>query len=69
MGRAFVSEVTAFGDRLAQRGPLRATVAAFNSRALSVVTACGFTESSRFRRADGEEFVMVVRTAGDRRPT
>jgi hypothetical protein len=37
--------------------------AGFNDRALRVATACGFAEATRFRRADGVEFAILVRGA------
>jgi RimJ/RimL family protein N-acetyltransferase len=62
IGRAFLTAVVTFSQRHSLDRSLRATVAAFNARAIRVVRSVGFTEATRFRRPiDGVEFVILER--------
>jgi RimJ/RimL family protein N-acetyltransferase len=62
IGRAFLTAVVTFSQKYSSERPLRATVAAFNARAISVVRSVGFTEVTHFRRpVDGVEFVIFER--------
>jgi RimJ/RimL family protein N-acetyltransferase len=66
IGRAFLTAVVTFSRECSLDRPLRATVAAFNARAIRVVQSVGFTEVTRFRRPlGGVEFVILER-AGER---
>jgi hypothetical protein len=63
LGRAFLDVIApAAGRRFAGRA-LRATVAAFNRRALKLVT--GFVEVERCRGPDDLEFVVFVRRGAE----
>jgi RimJ/RimL family protein N-acetyltransferase len=61
LGRAFLDAIAAAAGRRFAGRALRATVAAFNRRALKLVTGAGFVEVERFRRPDDLEFVVLVR--------
>jgi ribosomal-protein-alanine N-acetyltransferase len=63
-GAAFLGAVVALAARHAGARRLRATVAAFNVRALQACARVGFREAGRFRRpADDGEFVILLRAA------
>jgi [ribosomal protein S18]-alanine N-acetyltransferase len=61
-GLDFLSAVLAFAAEAVGPRSLRATVAAFNARALRVCERGGFRRTGGFRRPlDGAEFVILVR--------
>ncbi len=62
IGRAFLTAAVTFSQNYSLDRPLRATVAAFNARALRAVQGVGFFEVARFQRpVDGVEFVILER--------
>ncbi len=62
LGRAAVSTGLAFGRQRFAPAAFRVTVAAYNTRALRVVTSLGFRVIESFRAAaDGREFQLLVR--------
>jgi len=62
-GEMFVRVAMDFGKMFFNPEKFRATVAAFNTRALRMCEKAGFVWSQRFTRADGTEFVVLVREA------
>jgi ribosomal-protein-alanine N-acetyltransferase len=61
LGRSFLAAIVAAAVERAGGLPLRATIAAFNMRALRVVGDAGFAQTARFRRDDDVEFVVLLR--------
>lgn len=62
LGRLAISTGLAFGRELFAPAAFRVTVAAFNSRALRVVTRLGFAELGRFSAStDGRGYVLLVK--------
>lgn len=61
LGRLAISAGLAFGRELFAPAAFRVTVAAFNTRALRVVTSLGFAEIGRFDASDGRQFVLLTR--------
>lgn len=63
MGEMFVRVATDFGKMFFNPDKYRATVAAFNTRALRMCEKAGFVWSQQFTRDDGVEFVVLVKDA------
>ena len=61
MGRMFVRVATDFGDMFFHPKKFRATIAAFNTRALHMCEKAGFVWTQQFTRDDGTEFVVLVK--------
>jgi RimJ/RimL family protein N-acetyltransferase len=63
IGEMFVRVATDFGQMFFTPDKLRATIAAFNTRALRMCEKAGFTETSSFTREDGTKFVILIKDA------
>ncbi len=62
LGRLAISAGLAFGREASAPAAFRVTVAAFNTRALRVVTSLGFVETGQFNAStDGRAYVLLVR--------
>lgn len=65
-GAAFLSAIVGFARDELGLVRLRVTVADWNERALRAVRSLGFQDSTRFERADGRSFLVLL-SNGDRR--
>jgi [ribosomal protein S18]-alanine N-acetyltransferase len=64
LGLAVLNAGLAFGQRTFAPPAFRVTVAAFNQRALLVVTRAGFQPTQQFTRAsDSRDFLILIRPA------
>ena len=63
MGEMFVRVAVDFGKMFFNPEKYRATIAAFNTRALHICEKAGFEWTQQFTREDGTEFVVVVKEA------
>jgi len=63
IGEMFIRVATDFGQLFFTPDKLRATVAAFNTRALRMCEKAGFIETSSFIREDGAKFVILTKEA------
>jgi RimJ/RimL family protein N-acetyltransferase len=63
MGEMFVRVAMDFGKMFFNPEKYRATIAAFNTRALHMCEKAGFAWTQQFMRADGTEFVVLVKDA------
>lgn len=61
MGEMFIRVATDFGKMFFHPEKYRATVAAFNTRALHMCEKAGFVWEQQFTREDGTEFVVLVK--------
>lgn len=63
MGEMFVRVAMDFGKIFFNPQKYRATIAAFNTRALRMCEKAGFEPAETFTNADGEEFVILMKDA------
>jgi RimJ/RimL family protein N-acetyltransferase len=63
MGEMFVRVAMDFGKMFFNPEKYRATVAAFNTRALRMCEKAGFVWAEKFTREDGVEFVVLIKDA------
>lgn len=63
MGEMFVRVAMDFGKMFFNPDKFRATIAAFNTRALHMCEKAGFVWTQQFTREDGMQFVVLVKEA------
>jgi RimJ/RimL family protein N-acetyltransferase len=63
LGEMFVRVAMDFGNMFFHPEKYRATIAAFNTKALHICEKAGFVWKQQFSREDGNEFVVLVREA------
>jgi RimJ/RimL family protein N-acetyltransferase len=63
IGEMFIRVAIDFGKMFFNPERYRATIAAFNTRALHLCEKAGFVWSQQFTRDDGTEFVVLVKEA------
>ena len=63
LGEMFVRVAMDFGNLFFHPEKFRATIAAFNTRALRMCEKAGFVWTQQFSREDGTEFVVLVKEA------
>jgi len=63
LGMMFIRVATDFGEMFFHPDRFRATIAAFNTRALHMCEKAGFVWTQQFTRDDGTAFVVLVKEA------
>jgi [ribosomal protein S18]-alanine N-acetyltransferase len=61
IGRSFIGMALNFAQAFFRAEKVRATVAAFNGRALKACEGAGFVRSQEFTRDDGVKFIVLLR--------
>lgn len=61
IGRSFIGMALNFAQAFFRAEKVRATVAAFNTRALKACDSAGFVRTQEFKRDDGVDFIVLTK--------